>query len=216
MSPGNSVNKEQKPLPRPLGIGKPLLFLIAGLYILDQVTKWWVVLNMKPYQKILIDGHVYGQIDQFPVIEGFFNIVRVHNTGVAFGIGNGTVWSTYVFLAVPVLALAVLVYCFTKGKFFITPATRFCGALLIAGVLGNLTDRLVQGFMLPGAADNSFFQNLANGYVVDFLDVIVPFTNNYHWPSFNVADSCITVAAVMLFLLSFFIKEPAVKKSLPE
>lgn len=213
MSQEPPFNKRQSSLPRPLGIGKPLLFLIVGLYILDQVTKWWVVLNMTPYRKIVIDGMAYGQVDQFPVIEGFLNIVRVHNTGVAFGIGNGTTWSTYVFLAVPVLALTVLLYCFIKGKFFITPWMRFCGALLIAGVLGNLTDRLVQGFMLPGAADNSFAQNLANGYVVDFLDVIVPFTNNYHWPSFNVADSCITVAAVMLFLLSFFIKDPAVKNS---
>ena len=47
--------------------------------------------------------------------------------------------------------------------------------------------------------------------MVDFIDIQVPFTNNYHWPSFNVADSCICIAATLLFL-SAFQPENKVKK----
>lgn len=176
-----------------LGIGRPLLLTILALYLLDQVSKWWIVFNFEPYGR-----------DKITLIDNFLNIIRVHNTGVAFGFGNGTAWSTYLFLLIPIVALVVILYLFRKGKFFTTPLLRFIGALIIAGVIGNLTDRLFQGFFLPGAENLNFFQNLSNGYVVDFIDVIVPFTNNWHWPCFNVADACITSAAVLLFITSFF------------
>lgn len=187
------------------GLGLPLIFMIIGLYILDQVTKWLVVLNFDPPGHILVDGIVYKQTKIVPVIEGFFNIVRVHNTGVAFGIGNGTAWSTYVFLAVPVIALTVILILFRKGLFR-TPLFRFCGALILAGILGNLTDRLVQGFFLPGAETLGFLENLARGYVVDFIDVTIPLID-YRWPSFNVADSCVTVAATLLFIATLLSKD---------
>lgn len=141
-------------------------------------------------------------MDSFPVIEGFFNIVRVHNNGVAFGIGNGNTWASYVFLIVPVLALFILYKLLKKG-FFSTALLRLSAALLFSGILGNLTDRLTQGFALPGASELGFWTNFSRGYVVDFIDVIVPFTNGYHWPSFNIADSCITIAAILLFIGSF-------------
>lgn len=194
------------------GLGLPLLWTVIALYLLDQITKWWIVLKFHPPVRYILEGKIYGQLDQLPVIDGFFNIVRVHNTGVAFGFGNGTAWSTYVFLAIPITAVIVILWLFRKGKVFTTPLMRLCGALILAGVLGNLTDRLVQGFMLPGADQLGFWANLSRGYVVDFLDVVIP-GFNYHWPSFNVADSCITVAAVLLFLCSM--KNPQKPESSP-
>ncbi|MCB5520851.1 signal peptidase II, partial [Erysipelatoclostridium ramosum] len=76
------------------------------------------------------------------------NITRVHNTGVAFGLGNGTVWSSYLFLAVPVLAIVVLVVLYRKNLFH-TAWLTLAYVLLLAGVAGNLTDRLIQGFLIP-------------------------------------------------------------------
>ena len=76
-----------------------------------------------------------------------------------------------------------------RGCFLDTP-TRLGAALLASGILGNLTDRLL------------------HGYVVDFLDVILPWYG--HWPAFNVADSCICVAA-FLFLISGFTAPKAEK-----
>ena len=169
-----------------------LLCVTLPLYLLDQMTKWWIVAN-------------FQRGDARPVIDGFFNLVRVHNQGVAFGFGNGTAWAPLVFLAVPVVALVGLTMLWRRG-WFADRASRLAVALLLAGIFGNLTDRLVQGFLLPEWAGASFWQRLAQGYVVDFLDFIIPVID-YRWPSFNVADSCICVAAVLLFLSGLRAKE---------
>ena len=169
-----------------------LLFVVLPLYLIDQATKWWIVTHFE-----------HGDIH--PVIPGFFNLVRVHNQGVAFGMGNGTAWAPFVFLFVPLIALVVIAMLWERG-FFPDFVSRLAVGLLLTGIFGNLTDRLVQGFFLPGLRGASFWTRLSNGYVVDFLDFklslyakIVP-SSGGHWPSFNVADSCICVAAVLLFL----------------
>lgn len=133
-------------------------------------------------------------------LDGTLNITRVHNTGVAFGFGNGSEWSSYVFLMVPIVALVVLMRMCQKGVFY-TKWLKFALVLFVTGILGNLTDRLVQGFLLPYESTHSFFTKLMNGYVVDFIDVTIPFID-YRWPAFNVADSCIFVAAFIFFFSS--------------
>lgn len=169
-----------------------LLFVTLPLFLLDQATKWWIVTN-------------FEHREARPVIDGFFNLVRVHNQGVAFGFGNGTAWAPIVFLAVPVIALVVLTMLWRKG-WFADRASRVAVALLLTGIFGNLTDRLVQGFFLPEWAEAGFWKRLSEGYVVDFLDFIIPVVD-YRWPSFNVADSCICVAAGLLFIAGLRAKE---------
>lgn len=122
--------------------------------------------------------------------------------GVAFGMGNGTAWSSYLFLAIPVLAIVALVVLYRKN-FFHTVWLKLAYVLLLAGVAGNLTDRLMQGFLIPYEQPHGFFTKLMNGYVVDFIDVTIPLFN-YRWPAFNVADSCIFVAAIIFFIASIF------------
>lgn len=177
-----------------------LVILIVVLYALDQASKWYIVLNF-PYDWAT---DLCLRIDRVIADSGImnFNIVRVHNTGVAFGTGNGTAWAPFLFLGVQVVALVWLFHLYRKG-FFSTTVLKFAWALITVGVLGNMTDRLVQGFFRPGAETLGFFQNLVNGYVVDFLDFSFPWLDHYHWPSFNVADSCVCVAAA-LFLISCF------------
>jgi len=100
-----------------------------------------------------------------------------------------------------------------KGMF--EGISKWSAPLLLAGIIGNLIDRLFQGFWLRGPEELSFMERLGHGYVVDFIDIQVPFTNNYHWPSFNVADSCICIAASLLFI-SAFIPENKSEKQLDE
>lgn len=194
---------------------KGLLVLMIGVYILDQVTKLLIVGYFDlPSLKQTAQGLAFTA-DIYPVIDGVFNIVRVHNTGVAFGLGNGTAWSSYVFLLVPIAAIIILVWTFRKG-FFNTFLLRLGWALLIAGVAGNLTDRLIQGFILNHQylqGTQSFWDCLTGGYVVDFVDITIPWIN-YTWPAFNVADSCICVAAV-LFIISSFLVDGNKEKSSP-
>ena len=122
-----------------------------------------------------------------PVIPGFFNLVQVHNTGAAFGMLKD---NNAFFIGLASVALIAVAVMARRGCFLDAPS-RIGAALLASGILGNLTDRLL------------------HSYVVDFLDVILPWYG--HWPAFNVADSCICVAA-FLFLISGF-TNPKVEKN---
>lgn len=176
---------------------KLLLFLSLPLYVLDQITKFWTVGKFPPP----------WSADRFeiPVIEEVFHLVRVHNQGVAFGFGNGTDWAPVVFLCVPIIALTMIRIFWKKGVFN-HPLSKIAVALLLCGIFGNLTDRLVQGFLLEELKDGTLWHRLAGGYVVDFIhvklplyDKLVPSSQGW-WPAFNVADSCICIAAGLLFI----------------
>lgn len=185
-----------------------LILCIAALVVLDQASKWAIVLSFPDvvweYGQSFRHVNVWGG----PVCH--LDLARVHNTGVAFGTGNGTAWAPFLFLGVQVVALVALTRLYAKN-FFSTRLLRAAWVLIMAGVLGNMADRLTQGFFIPGAEKLSFLENLLNGYVVDFLDFSLPWLSSamsydgcYHWPSFNVADSCVCTAAA-LFLLSGFL-----------
>ncbi len=174
-----------------------LLCLSLPLYLLDQATKFWTVGELPPPWS--------PEAHELPVIKGFFHWVRVHNQGVAFGFGNGTVWAPVVFLFVPLIALTMIRIFWKKGVFR-HPLSQVAVALLLCGIFGNLTDRLVQGFRLAEFKDAGLWHRLSEGYVVDFIavklplyDKLVPRSGGW-WPAFNVADSCICVAAVLLFI----------------
>lgn len=170
---------------------KLFLYLSIPLLILDQATKWWVVetFNRPPEHGQPYEVEPGKRPTPIEVIPGFFNIVRVHNTGMAFGIGNGTALAKIIFPIIATIAIGLITWLWRKGA-FPTLVSKLAVALLIPGILGNLIDRL-----LPG-----------RGYVVDFLDFILPFYDKIakgsegHFPSFNVADSCICVAAVLLIV----------------
>jgi signal peptidase II len=188
---------------------KLLLFLALPLYVLDQITKFWTIRTFPPPWS--------DHATAIPVIEDFFYFVRVHNQGVAFGFGNGTAWAPVVFLIVPIVAL-VMIRIFWKKGVFRHPVSQVAIALLLTGIFGNLTDRLVQGFLLEEVADAGFWTRLSQGYVVDFIaiklplyDKIVPSSGGW-WPAFNVADACICVAAGLLFIGGLF-EESANKKA---
>lgn len=184
----------------------PKIFLVLSLplYVIDQITKWWAVSAFSEPP----GDYTATLDDKIPVIDGFLWWWRIHNQGVAFGLGNGTTWAPLVFTCVLILAIVLIVVFWRKGAFANRPA-RFAAALLIAGVFGNLTDRLVQGFYLDQHADKSFLTRLSKGYVVDFIDVKLPGyekiapASGGHFPTFNVADSCISIAAVLLFVSAF-------------
>ncbi len=160
-----------------------LLFLSLPLLILDQLTKFLIL------KRFPIFGAPENVIE---VIPGFFNLVRVHNTGMAFGVMNGAEHANWFFGIIGVAAMTAITMLWRKGA-FPDRISKVAASLLISGILGNLTDRL-----LPG-----------RGYVVDFLDFQPPFygklfpASGGHFPSFNVADSCICIAAALLIIAAF-------------
>lgn len=152
---------------------RSLLYLALPLFLLDLGTKEWIVRRFPPPHDVFVASE--------PVIDGFFDLVRVHNTGVAWGMGNGEQWANWVFGGVGVAALFFVSWLWRKNA-FPTRVSQVAAVLLVSGVIGNLVDRLLRG------------------YVVDFLHFNLGFMQ---WPAFNVADSCICVAAGLLFISAF-------------
>lgn len=173
---------------------KFLLFVSLPLFALDQFTKWLIVSNFPDS----VNEPVAQKVIE--VIPGFFNLVRVHNTGMAWGIMNGAQNANWFFGLIGLTALIAITVLWRKGA-FPDLISKVAASLLISGIVGNLTDRF-----LPG-----------RGYVVDFLDFMPPFYGKLfpgsegHFPSFNVADSCICVAAGLLIISAF--RQPTTGKT---
>jgi signal peptidase II len=154
---------------------KFILFLTLPLYALDQLTKWLVL------QKI--------PFDEFRVIvPEFFALVHVTNTGAAFGSFKNNNWF---FIGLSSFAL-VFVLTLLLRRHARDNWRDVSLALLLSGIIGNLTDRLL------------------HGAVIDFLlfNLHVPFADP--WPAFNVADACICIA-VGCFIVHSFKQENAKK-----
>lgn len=157
---------------------KFLASIALPLYALDQATKWWIVGNFELHE-------------QRAVIPNFFYLVYYSNTGAAFSAFTGQ--NTF-FIALSVVALIALLVFFKKGAFKDKPS-RWAAGLLCAGILGNLTDRII------------------HGHVVDFLlfNLHVRFADP--WPAFNVADSCICIATALFIISAMFDRKPATVES---
>jgi len=147
-----------------------LLIFFFGILLLDQWTKSLIVQRFLLYQKV-------------EVIQGFFNIIHVRNTGGAFGIFGGEKggFGSILFVIVSLIAIGVIIFLFIRIKDEEkTLALSF--SLILSGAIGNLIDRL------------------RYGEVIDFLDFYLSST---HWPAFNIADSaiCIGIGLMALELL---------------
>src|SRR5947209_16196755 len=148
---------------------KYIILLSLPLYALDRVTKHLVLNSIDPDRPIV-------------VVPKFFDLVSITNNGAAFGtFKNNNTFFIAISCAAALLALVLLLgrpkageSTESKSVWLTSNGWRDVSlALLLAGVLGNLTDRLLYG------------------HVIDFLlfDLHVPFA--HPWPAFNVADSCI-------------------------
>ncbi len=126
--------------------------------------------------------------ESIPVIDGFFSLTHVHNPGGAFGFlaQNGAPWRHWVFLGAAVLALGMILY-FHHHTPRSHPYLALGLSLIFGGAIGNLIDRV------------------RFGEVIDFLDVYVL---DYHWPTFNVADSGVTIGVIIFLAHIVFKKMP--------
>lgn len=142
-----------------------LILLVAGVVIaLDQVTKSWI------RQHIPLGDYIIP----IPALGEYFVFHHVNNYGAAFGILQNQ-GGLFVVIAL-IVGVAILVYARN-----LAPNQRFLRLLLgmqLGGALGNLIDRLSQG------------------YVTDFVRMGIP--GVYYWPNYNIADSSIVVGVIAL------------------
>jgi signal peptidase II len=147
-----------------------MLPLVTAIFITlaDQWTKHWVRVDF-----------YYGE--SRPVIDGFFNFTYVRNTGAAWGMFGD---HTHILTAVS-LVMLVLMIIFRRSFLNDTWPHRLALGLLVGGIVGNLMDRMRQG------------------WVTDFLDFYV---GTWHWPCFNIADAAICTG-VGIYLLTGFLEQ---------
>jgi len=155
--------------------GRSGLWLWLGLalivIVLDQITKTLIIGQFALHESVPVTS--------------WFNIVRAHNTGAAFSfLAGASGWQRWFFVALGVAASVFIVWMLRRHP----EQTLFCFAvaMILGGALGNVIDRLL------------------HGYVVDFLDFqfqfLSPLFPGGHFPSFNIADSAITLGAACLIL----------------
>jgi len=143
-------------------------YLLAafGIYMTDQASKAWAV-------RVLRSG------DERTLISGFLDLVYTENRGIAFGqLQEGGSFGRWFFVILAMAAAIAVLYYFLRSSRNDDRTLGAC-ALLLAGITGNLTDRV------------------RLGYVIDFISL---HAGSYHWPTFNVADASICVGAALLAL----------------
>lgn len=146
---------------------KFIFLLSLPLYALDQATKWLALANVSPEEARII-------------VPEFFALVFVTNTGAAFGsFKNNNIFFIGLSCVALIFVAGLLLRPHARDTWRDVPLS-----LLLAGIVGNLTDRLL------------------HGHVIDFLlfDLHVPFA--HPWPAFNVADACICIAVICFMIHS--------------
>jgi signal peptidase II len=140
-----------------------LLWIATVIFVSDQLTKF----TASDY----LTRH--GDVQ----LTSFLNFALVHNTGAAFGfLSSASGWQNILFIVVASVACILILW--MTWRLAANDLVLGAGLMLVlGGAAGNLTDRLLYG------------------YVIDFVDV---YYRAWHWPAFNVADSAITVGAVLL------------------
>jgi len=149
---------------------RPLLAVTPAFIALDQWTKYLVDHRMLLHQSV-------------PILPGWFELTYVRNRGAVFGFlaGIDSWWRLPFFLTFSAVAVVLLAIFYIRSR----PdqgLLRLSLALILAGAVGNIVDRL------------------RFGYVIDFLDV---HWHHYHWPAFNIADSVISVGICLMLLEAY-------------
>ena len=138
-----------------------------------------VILDQVTKALVINFFNLYDSVVLLPVM----NLTFVVNYGFAFGLLNNPSLNQ---ILVSLVILAIIIYFLyllikTQDKIFQLTLT-----LILAGALGNFIDRIFRGF------------------VIDFIDIYI---GKYHWPAFNIADSCITVGFVVLMINILFLNK---------
>ena len=139
---------------------KKILPISLLLIVIDQIVKILVISKLALQQSITI-------------INNFFNITYVRNTGAAWSILSGNV---LLLIMISVLALVTIYYYLIKDK-DLNKIDIVSYSMLIGGIIGNLIDRIV------------------HGYVIDYLDFKI---FNYNFPIFNIADTLIVISIIII------------------
>jgi signal peptidase II len=160
----NEQRERSIALPTRFGWRAGYLLASFGIYMVDQSSKAWAVRALR-----------FG--GERTIIRGVLDFVYTENPGIAFGQLQGSGHFGRWFFVVLAIAAAVAVFYYFVSTVRTDDRVLGACALLLAGIAGNLTDRV------------------RLGYVIDFIAL---HAGSWHWPTFNVADASITIGALLL------------------
>lgn len=143
-----------------------------------------IALALDVLTKVLVVAHLEGDTAPKRILGGAIYLDATRNSGAAFSMGTGF---TVVLTVLAVVVVGVLIRYASKMR---SIGWAVALGLILGGALGNLVDRV---FRAPG---------VGRGHVVDFISLFGPYGD--HWPIFNIADSAITVGAVLAAVLAIF------------
>jgi len=144
---------------------KEVLLFSVILLIIDQIIKIYINSSMILNQTIIL-------------IKNFLNITYVHNTGAAFSLFKDKTWLLIIIGIIVLVGFSIYLY---KLK-DINDFDKYIYSLLYGGILGNLLDRVIYG------------------YVIDYISLNI---FGYYFPIFNFADMCIVIGVLLMFISTF-------------
>lgn len=148
------------------------IILIIAILAADQISKYLVQLHLSPVGMSM------------PLIDGVFHITNAHNTGAAWGLLPGFRW---MFIPLTIVVCGAIVLILIRFHKKLCVFSRITLALLLAGAVGNLIDRI------------------ALSYVRDMFDFCL-----INFPVFNVADSSLTIGCILLVVDALFLKDRSI------
>ena len=149
------------------------LVLILAIVFIDQQSKLFVVERFNVYDRYTVTA--------------FLDFTRLHNTGAAFSLfASDSGWQRWPLTLISAGIGATLIGWLVRNAFRVTTALNLSMALIAGGAIGNLVDRLSQG------------------YVVDFILFHI---GQWYYPAFNIADVCITIGLILFLIENFRLKK---------
>ncbi len=177
----------------PIGSGASRPGLIKRKYIIA-LAVFLVAVFLDQYSKAMISEHLYQAKKE--IIPGFLDFKYAENPGMAFGMLQDLKesWRVPLFTTITVVAVLIIFHLLAQAP---AASRRLPAAmgLILSGAVGNLADR---------------FQG--NGNVVDFIRVRLWPPSDFHWPTFNLADTFITIGILLLLIDMFFSREEHMEK----
>ena len=145
------------------------LVLILAIVFIDQQSKLFVVERFNVYDRYTLTA--------------FLDLTRLHNTGAAFSLfASDSGWQRWPLILISAGVGATLIGWLIRNAFKATVALNLSLSLVAGGAIGNLVDRLSQG------------------YVVDFILFHI---GQWYYPAFNIADACITIGLIIFLIENF-------------
>jgi signal peptidase II len=149
-----------------------------------------LILVVDHIAKWIVRAKLYPR-EALEIIPGYLRLSYMHNSGVAFGLFDDveSIWKPYVLAGMAIVAIAVIVI-YSLHVSRSRKLLQLALAITLGGILGNFVDRIFRG------------------YVIDFIEFHIK--EAFHWPTFNIADSAITIG--IAFLLIDTIRNPALEE----